>query len=56
MSTEFITRLREMTGAGIMDCRNALKESDNDIDKACQILREKGIVSAVKRAVRSVKH
>ena len=55
MSTELITRLREMTGAGIMDCRNALKESDNDIDKACQWLREKGIASAVKRAGRSAK-
>ncbi|WP_095558984.1 translation elongation factor Ts [Candidatus Endomicrobiellum trichonymphae] len=55
MSTELITRLREMTGAGIMDCRNALKESDNDIDKACQWLREKGIASAVKRAGKSAK-
>jgi elongation factor Ts len=55
MLTELITRLREMTGAGIMDCRNALKESDNDIDKACQWLRGKGIVAAVKRAGRSAK-
>ncbi|MDR0800443.1 MAG: translation elongation factor Ts [Endomicrobium sp.] len=55
MSTELITKLREMTGAGIMDCRNALKESNNDIDKACQWLREKGIASAVKRAGRSAK-
>jgi elongation factor Ts len=55
MSTELITRLREVTGAGIMDCRNALKESNNDIDKACQRLREKGIVSAVKRAGKSAK-
>lgn len=55
MSTELIARLREMTGAGMMDCRNALKESDNDLDKACQRLREKGIVSAVKRAGRSAK-
>jgi elongation factor Ts len=56
MSTELITRLREMTGAGIMDCRNALKESDNDIDKACRWLRGKGIASAVRKAGRSVKH
>lgn len=55
MSTELITKLREMTGAGIMDCRNALKESDSDIDKACQWLREKGMASAVKRAGRSAK-
>jgi elongation factor Ts len=55
MSTELIVRLREMTGAGIMNCRNALKESGNDIDKACQWLREKGIASAVKKAGRSAK-
>jgi elongation factor Ts len=55
MSTEFITKLREMTGAGIMDCRNALKESDNDINKACQWLREKGMASAVKKTGRTAK-
>ncbi|MCL2145429.1 MAG: translation elongation factor Ts [Endomicrobia bacterium] len=55
MSTELITKLREMTGAGIMDCRNALKENTNDLDKACQWLREKGMASAVKRAGRSAK-
>ncbi|MDR1196125.1 MAG: translation elongation factor Ts [Endomicrobium sp.] len=55
MSTELITKLREMTGAGIMDCRNALKENTNDIDKACQWLREKGMATAVKRAGRSAK-
>ncbi|MDR3306370.1 MAG: translation elongation factor Ts [Endomicrobium sp.] len=55
MSTELITKLRERTGAGIMDCRNALKESDNDVQKACQRLREKGIASAVKKAGRAAK-
>ncbi|MDR1418316.1 MAG: translation elongation factor Ts [Endomicrobium sp.] len=55
MSTELITKLREMTGAGIMDCRNALKESSNDIDKACQWLREKGMASAIKKAGRTTK-
>ncbi|OEG71150.1 elongation factor Ts [Candidatus Endomicrobiellum trichonymphae] len=55
MSTELVARLREMTSAGIMDCRNALKESGNDVDKACQWLREKGIASAVKKAGRSAK-
>ncbi len=55
MSTELITKLREMTSAGIMDCRNALKETNNDIDKACQWLREKGMATAVKRAGRSAK-
>jgi elongation factor Ts len=55
MSTELITKLREMTGAGIMDCRNALKESCDDIDKACQWLRGKGMATAVKRAPKSAK-
>ena len=55
MSTELITKLREMTCAGIMDCRNALKENNNDLDNASKWLREKGIATAVKRAGRSAK-
>jgi elongation factor Ts len=55
MSTELITKLREMTGAGISDCNKALKEAGSDLDKACQWLREKGMASAVKRAGRSAK-
>ena len=55
MSIELISKLREMTGAGIKDCNNALKEANNDIEKAVVILREKGIASAVKRADRSAK-
>lgn len=55
MSTELISKLREMTGAGLMDCRNALKETNDDIEKACQWLREKGIASAVKKAGRTAK-
>ncbi|MDR3330849.1 MAG: translation elongation factor Ts [Endomicrobium sp.] len=55
MSIELISKLREMTTAGVMDCREALKESSNNIDKACRWLREKGIASAVKKAGRIVK-
>ncbi|GAB1401575.1 translation elongation factor Ts [Elusimicrobiota bacterium] len=55
MSVELISKLREMTSAGIKDCNNALKEANNDLEKAVQILREKGIASAVKRADRSAK-
>jgi elongation factor Ts len=55
MSTELITKIREMTGAGIMDCCNALKESNNDVENACQWLREKGLASAVKKAGRPAK-
>jgi elongation factor Ts len=52
---ELITKLREMTSAGISDCKKALDASKNDIDKAVQWLREKGMASAVKRAGRSAK-
>ncbi|MDR1696094.1 MAG: translation elongation factor Ts [Endomicrobium sp.] len=55
MGLELITKLREMTGAGISDCSKALKENSDDIDKACQWLREKGMASAVKRAGRAAK-
>jgi elongation factor Ts len=47
-----VKRLRELTGAGMMDCRNALTESGGDVDKAVTILREKGITKAAKRAGR----
>lgn len=50
---EQISQLRSMTGAGIMDCKAALVESKDDLDKAIQYLREKGIASAVKKAVRA---
>ncbi|MDR1511233.1 MAG: translation elongation factor Ts [Endomicrobium sp.] len=50
--TGLITKVREMTGAGVMDCRNALKETNNDVDKACLWLRKKGIATAVKKAGR----
>src|SRR5574344_437606 len=52
VNTQDIVKLRERTGAGIMDCKNALIEADNDIDKACDILREMGIAKAAKKANR----
>lgn len=55
VSTENIQKLRSMTGAGIVDCKKALTESNGDIDKAVQYLREKGIATAVKKAERSAK-
>ena len=55
MSTALVAELRGITGAGIMDCRNALKETNNDLEKAIQYLREKGIASAVKKADRAAK-
>ena len=47
-----IKALREATGAGVMDCRTALDEAGGDIDKAREILREKGLQTAAKRADR----
>ena len=38
-----VKELREMTGAGMMDCKKALTETDGDFDKAVEFLREKGL-------------
>jgi elongation factor Ts len=48
-----VKKLRELTGAGMMDCKNALVETGGDFDKAVERLREKGLASAAKRAGRS---
>ena len=50
---ESIKALREETGAGIMDCKRALEESNGDLDQARETLREQGIASAAKKADRS---
>ncbi len=47
-----VKRLREMTGAGMMDCKKALTESDGDFDGAITFLREKGLAAAAKKAGR----
>ena len=52
VSTEEIKMLRERTGAGIMDCKNALIKAEGDIDQACDILRELGVTKAAKKANR----
>lgn len=49
---ELIKILRERTGAGMMDCKNALVECNDDVDKACDWLREKGIAKQAKKADR----
>ena len=49
---EDVKRLREMTGAGIMDCKRALEESGGDFDAAVLWLREKGLSTAAKKAGR----
>ena len=47
-----ITKLRKMTGAGMMDCKNALTEAEGDFDKAMEIIRKKGQAVAAKRSDR----
>jgi len=49
VTPELIRKLRELSGAGMMDCKQALEETDGDVDKAFTILREKGIAKASKR-------
>jgi elongation factor Ts len=50
--TEKIKELREMTGAGIVDCKEALEESGGDIEEATKLLRKKGIAKAGRKAAR----
>jgi len=47
-----VKTLRERTGAGMMDCKHALQETDGDMDKAVDLLREKGLAAAAKKASR----
>jgi len=49
---ELIKVLRDRTGAGLMDCKGALLANNNDLDKACDYLREKGLAKAAKKADR----
>jgi elongation factor Ts len=52
VSAELVKKLRASTGAGILDCRKAIEQSDGDLDKAITFLREKGLALAAKRAGR----
>lgn len=52
---EDVKRLREQTGAGIMDCKRALEESGGDYEKAALFLREKGLSTAAKKAGRAAR-
>lgn len=52
VSAEQVRSLRDQTGAGIMDCKVALEETDGDVEKAIVALREKGLASAAKRSGR----
>ena len=52
ISAALVKELRGKTGAGIMDCKEALKNSDGDMEKAVEFLRKKGLATAAKRAGR----
>lgn len=52
ISAKVVKELRDKTGAGMMDCKKALKETDGDMEKAIEWLRQKGIASADKKAGR----
>lgn len=52
ITSEMIKQLREKTGIGMMDCKAALAEADGDAEKASDILRQKGLASAARRAGR----
>lgn len=52
VSASAVKELRERTGAGMLDCKKALEETNNDIDKAVALLREKGLSAAASKAGR----
>ena len=52
ITAAMVKELREMTGAGMMDCKKALAATDGDMDKAVEFLREKGLAGAEKKAGR----
>ena len=52
ISAKQVKELREMTGAGMMDCKKALTQTDGDMDAAVEYLRENGLAKAAKKASR----
>ncbi len=53
VTAELVQKLRDITSAGVMDCRKALIEANGDIDAAVRIIREKGLVKVEKRSDRA---
>jgi elongation factor Ts len=53
ISAKDVKKLRDMTGAGMMDCKKALTETDGDLEKAVDLMRAKGAAKAAKRAEKS---
>src|SRR3989338_4949246 len=55
LDMDSVRRLREVSGAGIMDCKDALTQAGGDIEKAVNILRKKGVEMALKKASKAAK-
>ena len=55
ITADAVKELRERTGAGMMDCKNALVEADGDLEKAVGLLRERGLAAAAKKAGRDAR-
>ena len=55
ISAGLVMKLRKMSGQGMMDCKNALKEANSDLDEAMSILRKKGLATLEKRAARETR-
>ena len=55
ISADLVKELRERTGAGFMDCKNALTEAEGDLDKAVGLLRERGLAAAAKKSGREAR-
>ena len=55
ITAETVKQLRELSGAGVMECKRALEETGGDLDRAAAILKERGVAAAAKRADRAAK-
>ena len=53
ITAAMVKELREVSGAGMMDCKKALTATEGDMDKAMEFLREKGLATAQKKAARN---
>jgi elongation factor Ts len=55
IKAETVKQLRDLTGAGVMECKRALEEANGDLEKAAEALRERGLAAAAKRADREAR-
>lgn len=54
VTASMVKELREMTGVGMLDCKKALTETNGDMEKAVELLREKGLAAASQKAGRKI--